>query len=155
MDRVTWLADRLADVPMRTRQMVATVGGIVAGVLLVATGWSVGQVLGALLIGAALLLARGGTRWSEAWLRHPGRQAELTWRRVQTGAPVWAWPATVGVLLVAGLVVLAAELLSRGDLGRGTLGDLGKGAIALAMMGSLAFWSTNGLAWRPRRIPGC
>lgn len=151
MAKIARMAGRLNAVSLRTRSMVAVVGGIVVGVLLIATGLGIAQLVGALSIGVALWLARGGTRWADAWLMEPRRQMVTTWTRTRRAMPVWAWSATVGLLLVVALVVMTAELLTTGDVDLGTLGDFGKGAIALAMMGSLAFWTVNGVPWRPGR----
>jgi hypothetical protein len=141
----------MSTLSLRSRQLLATVGGIVIGVLLVATGWAPAQLAGAAVIGGGLLLARGGVRFAEAWLSDPAGQAVQSWRRAQRAAPAWAWQATVAALLLVALAVMVIELLTSGDIDSGTAGDFGKGAIALAMMGSLVFWSANGIAWRPKR----
>lgn len=153
MDRLDQVLAPLSRLPQRTRVMLATVGGIVAGVVLVSTGWALLQLLGALLIGAALVLARSGTRLADSWLRDPRAQTVTAWRRARRLSPAWAWQATVAALLVVALVIMIAKLLTGGNADLGTLGDFGKGAIALVMMASLAFWSLNGVPWRFNRRP--
>jgi hypothetical protein len=153
VDKVIQALAPLSHLSQRSRVMLATVGGIVAGVLLVATGWAPAQLIGAFLIGAALVLARGGTRLAEGWFSDPRAQVVTVRRRVRQVTPVWAWQATIGALLVLALVVMTVSLLTHGAVSLGTLGDFGKGAIALVMMASLAFWNLNGVAWRFNRRP--
>jgi hypothetical protein len=142
----------LNGVDLQTRLMAAIAGGIMLGVLLIATGWAVAQAAGVLFVGAALLLARVGPGPVERWLLSPRAEAAGAWRRGRSAAPAWAWPAAVGGLLAVALVVMAARVLGDGAIDRDTLGDLGKGVVALAMMATLALW--NGASWRPRRRRG-
>jgi hypothetical protein len=151
VDKVIQALAPLSRLSQRSRVMLATAGGIVVGVLLVATGWAPAQLLGALLIGAGLVLARGGTQLAEAWFSDPRAQVVTIRRRVRQVTPVWAWQATIGALLLLALMVMTVSLLTDSPLSLGTLEDFGKGAIALVMMASLAFWNLNGLPWRFNR----
>lgn len=150
MDRLSRIARRLPALSIQTRQMAAMVGGIVLGVLLVATAWAPAQLLGAVCIGGGLLLARG-VSFAVAWVRDPAGQSGAFWRRTRQAAPAWAWQGLVGVLLVVALALMTRELLTTGEIDAGTAGNFGKGAIALAMMASLLFWNGGVATWRPGR----
>jgi hypothetical protein len=142
--RFSALIALLPRLSLRSRILLATVAGIVVGVLLLATGLALLQLLGAIAIGAALLLARAGSRLSDAWWSDPRGQLTASRARVRGAIPTWGWQATVLGLVGFAAVVMVGRLLTAGNLGLGTLGELGKGAIALLMMASLALWSTDG-----------
>jgi hypothetical protein len=135
----------------RSRVLLPTVGGIAAGVLLVATGWTPLQLVGVLVIGLALVVARTGARLSDAWLRDPRGQISATVRSARQRMPLWIRPVSVAALVGVATFVLFERLLTAPNLGVATLYDLGKGAIAILMMASLAFWNRDGL---PRSFRG-
>jgi hypothetical protein len=144
---------QLARVPRpndRVRFLLPPVTGIVIGVLLIATGLTLLQLVGVAAIGFGLLLARGWVRIPDTWWSNPRGQFAVARRGVRRRIPVWAGQATVAVLIGVGAIALARHVVSDG-LGASSLGDLGKGAIALAMMATLLFWSADRLPVRLRR----
>ena len=147
MDRFSALRARLPWPSPRARLLLSPVAGIVAGVLLIATGVALLQIVGAAMVGFGLLLARGWVRIPDAWWSDPRGRLEIARRGVRRRIPVWAWQATVAVLIGIGAIALARHLVSEG-LGLSTLGDLGKGAIALAMMATVIFLGADRLPVR-------
>ena len=151
MDRVARLGevlDRMSRPSARTRVLLPPAVGIVAGVLLIAVGQALAQIAGVALVGLGLLLARGWIRIADAWWNSPVDQLHSVGRGVRERSPSWAWPATVAVLMLVAVAILGRQIARDGQLNGRTLGNVGKGAIALVMMGTLVFWSVDGLPGR-------
>ena len=141
--------NRISRPSEQTRRLLPPAAGIVAGVLLIATGLALVQAAGVVLIGLGLLLARGWIRIADAWWSSPADQVAAIGLDVRERAPSWAWPATVAAAVLVAAVMLGREIVRDGELNGRTLGDAGKGAIGLAMMATLALWSAER---RPGRI---
>jgi len=132
--------------------LTVTIGGIVAGVLLISTGVGVIQFVGALCIGLALLVARAGTRFPDAGWASPPSHFPVLFSHLQSRTPRWLWPLCVALLVLVLGLFLVASLLVKEELSGEMLGNLGKGLIALAMIATLVLWSSDLPALR-RLIP--
>jgi len=133
--------------------MTVILGGITVGVVLISTGIGVIHIAGALCIGLAMLVARAGSRFPDAGWARPGTHLPVLWGHLQSRSPRWLWPLLVAVLVIALGLFLVASLLVKEELSGSMLGNVGKGLIALAMIATLALWSSDLPALR-RLFPG-